>query len=221
MQLTRNQQRHWNWYTPQVFPNFRPVRLSRRAEPFDSEDFIFEIKHDGFRALAFIENGQCRLVSRNGNTFTRFTGLSEWIGERIRTDAVIDGEIACLDEAGRAMFNVLLFNRGECVFLAFDLLFLNGDDLRDLPLIERKRRLKRLVGRHKKGLLYVDHVERTGCALFQRMCALDLEGIVAKRKDAPYRATEKPSSHWIKIKNPDYTQSVGRADLFERSLVQG
>ena len=196
--------------------NPRPVRLSRRAQPFDSDDFIFEVKHDGFRALAFIEKGQCQFVSRNGNTFRRFTELSAWIGTRINVDAVIDGELACVDEAGRSMFNDLLFNRGGCVFLAFDLLFLNGEDLRDLPLIERKRRLKRVVGRHEKGLLYVDHVERTGCALFHRACALDLEGIVAKRKTARYRATEKPCPDWIKIKNPEYSQKEGREELFER-----
>jgi bifunctional non-homologous end joining protein LigD len=126
------------------------MRLSRRPEPFDSDDYIFELKIDGFRALAYIENGQCDLVSRNGNTFRNFKGLAEWIGDNLRAEnAVIDGEIAGIDDAGRSVFNDLLFRRRECLFFAFDLLHLNGEDLRGLPLIERKARLKRLLRRKR------------------------------------------------------------------------
>lgn len=193
-----------------------PIRLSRRSRPFDSSDFLYEIKHDGFRALAHIEHGKCELVSRNGNTFHRFNEVSDCLAKLRVESAVIDGEIACLDEHGRTLFNELMFSRGQCVFLAFDLLFLNGEDLCSLPLIERKRRLKKLIGRRKVGLLYVDHIEAKGSALFAQACRLDLEGIVAKRKDSSYRATEKPSPHWIKIKNPEYSQKEGREELFER-----
>jgi len=77
------------------------MRLSRRPEPFDSKDYIFELKIDGFRSLAYIENGQCELVSRNGNTFRNFKDLAQWIGDNLRVEnAVIDGEIACGDECG-------------------------------------------------------------------------------------------------------------------------
>lgn len=197
--------------------NLRPVRLSRRAKPFNSSEFIFEIKHDGFRSLAYLEDGKCDLVSRNGNAFRKFGALADWLASSLRIEsAVLDGEVACLDKHGRTIFTDLLFNRGACVLLAFDLLFLNGEDLRHVPLLQRKRRLKRLIGRRTEGILYVDHVEEQGCGLFDHACDLDLEGIVAKRKDAPYRATEKPSPHWIKIKNARYTQAEGRSELFER-----
>ena len=126
------------------------MRLSRRPEPFDHADWIFELKLDGFRSLAYIEDGQCDLVSRNGNTFHNFKHLAEWIGENLRVEsAVLDGEIACVDDSGRSVFNDLLFRRRECVFFAFDLLFLNGEDLRALPLIERKARLKQLLRRKR------------------------------------------------------------------------
>src|SRR5215470_8855035 len=134
------------------------MRLSRRSEPFDSEEFLYELKIDGFRALAYIETGQCDLVSGNGNTFRNFKALAQWIGQNLNVDnAVLDGEIACVDDSGRSLFNDLLFRRRECVFFAFDLLFLHGEDLRALPLIERKARLKRLRRRKGSPVLYVEH----------------------------------------------------------------
>src|SRR5215469_6170452 len=149
------------------------MRLSRRPEPFDSEEFIYELKIDGFRALAYVENGQCDLVSRNGNTFRNFKDLAQWIGENLRVEsAVLDGEIACVDDAGRSVFNDLLFRRRECVFFAFDLLFLNGEDLRTLPLIERKARLKQLLRRKGPPVVYVDHIEACGRQFFKKVCEL-------------------------------------------------
>ena len=101
------------------------------------------MKIDGFRALAYIENGQCDLVSQNGNTFRNFKALAQWIGDNLRVkNAVLDGEIACVDDSGRSVFNDLLLRRRECVFFASDLLFLNSEDLRALPLIERKARFE-------------------------------------------------------------------------------
>jgi bifunctional non-homologous end joining protein LigD len=179
------------------------MRLSRRSEPFDSDEYIFELKLDGFRSLVYIENGQCDLVSRNGNTFRNFKDLAQWIGGNLRVEnTVLDGEIACVDDLGRSVFNDLLFRRRECVFFAFDLLFLNGEDLRDLPLIERKARLKKLLRRKCSSVFYGDHIEAHGRQFFDKVCELDLEGIVAKRKTAAYRATDKPSPYYIKIKNP-------------------
>src|SRR5215831_13482417 len=162
-------------------PKFEPIRLSRRAEPFDSSDFIYEIKHDGFRAFASVKAGECQLISRNGNVFPGFRELSECIGQRFKVDAVLDGEIVVLDEYGRSQFDDLLFRRGVLYFYAFDLLFLDGEDLRPLPLVERKTRLRKLIRRGRSRLLYVDHIEREGCELFKRIYELDLEGIVAKR----------------------------------------
>jgi bifunctional non-homologous end joining protein LigD len=193
------------------------MRLSRRAEPFDSDQHIFELKIDGFRALLHIEAGQGQLISRNGNVFRGFADLAAWIAEHLRVEsAVIDGEIACVDDGGRPVFRDLLFRRRQCVFIAFDLLFLNGKDLRTLPLIERKTALKKLLRRKRSRILYLDHVESDGRLLFEQIIAMDLEGIVCKRKDSPYKVTEKPSRYWIKVKNSRYSQLEGREELFER-----
>jgi bifunctional non-homologous end joining protein LigD len=194
------------------------MRLSRRTQPFDSDQHIFELKIDGFRALAHIQAGKGELISRNGNTFRGFAELATWIAEHLRVgSAVLDGEIACVDELGRPVFRDLLFRRRECVFIAFDLLFLDGKDLRTLPLIDRKAVLKKLLRRKRSRILYLDHVEGDGRLLFEQIVALDLEGIVCKRKDSPYHFTEKPSRHWVKVKNPRYSQLEGREELFERT----
>ena len=78
--------------------NFRPIRLSRRPEPFDSDDYLYELKIDGFRALLHLEDGKGELVSRNGNMFRGFAELADWIAEHLKVeDAVLDGEIACIE----------------------------------------------------------------------------------------------------------------------------
>jgi bifunctional non-homologous end joining protein LigD len=194
------------------------MRLSRRSEPFDSDLFIYELKVDGFRALAHIDAGEGELVSRNGNTFHGFAELATWVAEHLRVEsAVLDGEICCLDEEGRPTFRDLLFRKRQCIFIAFDLLYLNGRDLRPLPLIERKAMLKRLIRRKRARMFYLDHVESDGRLLFEEVVKMDLEGIVCKRKDSPYWVTEKPSRYWIKVKNSRYSQLEGREELFERS----
>ena len=102
------------------------------------------------------------------------------------------------------------------MFIAFGLLYLNGKDLRTLPLIERKAMLKKLLQRKRSRILYLDHVESDGRLLFDQIVAMDLEGIVCKRKDSPYKVTEKPSRYWNKVKNSRYSQLEGREELFER-----
>jgi ATP-dependent DNA ligase len=85
-----------------------------------------------------------------------------------------------------------------------------------LPLIERKKLLKKLMKRKRSRILYLDHVEGDGRLLFEQIVAMDLEGILCKRKDSPYKVTERPSRYWIEVKNPRYSQSEGREELFER-----
>jgi bifunctional non-homologous end joining protein LigD len=103
-------------------------------------------------------------VSRNGNRrFHNFGTLEQWLGRQLRVqNAILDGEIVCLDETGRSIFKNVLFRRGACRFFAFDILWLNGEDLRTLPLVTRKARLKKLIGRRRSALLYVDHIEQSG-----------------------------------------------------------
>jgi bifunctional non-homologous end joining protein LigD len=161
-----------------------------------------------------IEDGQCRLISRNGNEFKSFSALNDVIAAEIKTQsAVLDGEIVCLDDGGKPQFRDLLFRRGEPRFIAFDLLWYEGEDLRYLPLIERKLRLRSVVLQRGERLLYCDHVEHDGEGLFRLTCEQDLEGIVAKHKHSRYLPNQ---ASWLKIRNRDYSQWVGREELFER-----
>ncbi len=127
-------------------------------------------------------------------------------------DAIIDGELVCLDAEGRSIFNELLHRKGPPTFYAFDLLYLNGRDLRQLPLVKRKLKLRQVIG--SSGLADVicgKYVEGRGVDLFNEVCQRNLEGVVAKRKTGKYAT----ASGWLKIKNPNYTQSEGRHELFD------
>jgi bifunctional non-homologous end joining protein LigD len=127
--------------------------------------------------------------------------------------AVIDGEICSLDKRGRPQFKNLMFHRGNppC-FFAFDLLTCDGKDLRTERLLDRKQELRRLLARPADSpLKYTEYIDGHGIALFQRVCELDLEGIVAKQKSAPY-VTEREQSTWFKILNRKYSQKDGREE---------
>ena len=113
-----------------------------------SSRFVYELKHDGFRALAYIRPGHCQLVSRRGNVYKSFGSLSAALG-KLDYEAVLDGEIVVLDAAGRSQFYELLRRRGEPVFYAFDCLSLDGRDLRPLPLIQRKKKLNDWICRRR------------------------------------------------------------------------
>ena len=179
-------------------------------------DWIYELKMDGFRALAVIEHGRAQLLSRNGHPFASFSALAESISDSLpNVTAVIDGEICSLDRRGRPQFKNLLFHRGNppC-FFAFDLLTCDGKDLRTERLLDRKQELRRLLARACAPLKYNEYIDGCGTALFKRVCELDLEGIVAKQKSAPY-VTERERSTWFKILNRKYSQKNGREELFE------
>jgi bifunctional non-homologous end joining protein LigD len=175
----------YSWVVP--LPIFQPLALDRARAAFSHPDWLFEIKWDGFRALARIDHGRCKLISRNGNEFQSFKPLSTGLGECLQAQsAILDGEIVCLDDHGKPQFSDLLFRRGEPRFIAFDLLWCDGQDLRYAPLIERKQRLRAVLPRDDERIIYCDHVEADGEQLFQLACENDLEGIVAKRKFDPY-----------------------------------
>jgi len=187
--------------------------LGRKPKPFDHPEWIYELKYDGFRALAIVEYGSCTLLSRNGHPFASFSELASRISYALMPRSVVmDGEIVCLDDKGRCQFNDLLFRRGDPCFVAFDLLQANGSDLRRERLIDRKHELKR-ISSGLSPLVFAEHIERSGIALFKKACELDLEGIVAKDGRAPYDAQQ---TTWFKIRNREYSQMVGREELFER-----
>src|SRR5215212_5621860 len=108
------------------------MRLSVHPEPFDDPDWLFELKYDGFSALAEIRHGTCRLISRNMNAYKRFDALCAEIANVVRKDCVLDGEIVCLDSEGKPQFYDLMRGRGAPAFVAFDVLSVGAEDLRSL-----------------------------------------------------------------------------------------
>jgi bifunctional non-homologous end joining protein LigD len=190
--------------------------LARLHAAFDHPDWLFELKYDGFRALAYVEAGAVRLVSRRGNVYKSFRDLCTGLAAALPVEAaVLNGEIVHLDTDGKPQFYDLLRRRTPQQFVAFDLLWLDGRDLRSLPLVERKRQLRAIVPARSSALLYCDHIATRGVELFERVCGLDLEGIVAKRKDGLYTPEE---TSWVKIKNPAYSEVEGRGELFEKGV---
>jgi bifunctional non-homologous end joining protein LigD len=189
-----------------------PMLATSIAEPFDGADWLFEIKWDGYRAIAFIENGRVRLVSRNQNELThRYPELSDLPKFVKAKNAILDGEVVALDEQGRPSFSLMQQRTGfrpggrrgvsnaevTVLYYAFDLLYLDGYDWRHVPLEERKKKLESvlLTG---DSLRYSDHYERQGKALFEIAKQKGLEGILAKKRDSIYQ--ERRSSEWLKIK---------------------
>lgn len=196
-----------------MLPRIQPINPTRIAEPFDHQDWFFELKHDGFRSLAYIENGACRLISRKQIVYKSFATLCTALTALPVKNAILDGELVCLGADGRSQFGELMRRRRQDVaYYAFDLLWADGEDLRQLPLVERKRRLRRLI-KARAGLLFAEQIQGKGVELFQAICARDIEGIVAKHRLGPYEA--KPVT-WFKVLNPDYTQKRGRREMFDR-----
>jgi bifunctional non-homologous end joining protein LigD len=171
------------------------MRLLRIPDAFDHPEFLFEPKLDGFRALAHIRGHRCELVSRNGHVFKSWPQLAEELAHAVRCrSAMLDGEICCLEPDGRTHFNKLLFRREWPYFYAFDLLMLDGKDLRGLPLLERKRRLLAIMPAVECRALYLDHLAARGRDLFRVACERDLEGVVGKWPRARIKQTvaERP-----------------------------
>lgn len=195
-----------------------PLPLGEVSEPFDNPEWIYELKYDGFRALAVIENGKCRFLSRHLHQLGGFDELSRGLRTEIKTsEAIFDGELAIVDEYGRCDFAAMMQGRrAEARYFAFDLLVDIGQDLRSLPLLTRKRRLHGLLQKRSVHILYVDHVIGCGEKLFDSVTGLDLEGIVAKRADSIYKPDDR-NPPWIKIKNKEYSQKEGRGELFNKA----
>ena len=136
---------------------------------------------------------------------------------KLRVESVaLDGEVVWLTETGVSDFDTLHSRRKDdwAMHLAFDILELDGTDLRDLPLVERKRRLKALLGRKGEDLQFVEHLEGDGAEIFTAACRLGLEGIVSKRADSTYKAG--PSKMWLKTKNRNHPALIRVAESFER-----
>ncbi|HTK95893.1 MAG TPA: non-homologous end-joining DNA ligase, partial [Terriglobales bacterium] len=192
-----------------------PMLATLVDAPFDDAQWLFEIKWDGYRAVAFLDAGACRLVSRNHNDFTAgFPEVAAAIPEAFSAPrAVLDGEIVALDAEGRPSFSLMQQRTGmdtgrrgrigivrrdvPIVFYAFDLLWLDGYSLARVALEDRKRLLHRLMRKHER-VHYSDHVLGQGNALFKVAQERALEGIIAKRRASCY--IQKRTREWLKIK---------------------
>jgi bifunctional non-homologous end joining protein LigD len=187
-----------------------PMLATLADHPFSDPNWLFEIKWDGVRALAWIDGGALALRARSGADITgRYPELASLPTALSVRQAVLDGEIAALDAHGRSDFERLqermhvrapaenLVSRVPVVFFAFDLLYCDGYDLRRSPLIERKQLLKRLLHTSEK-FRFSDHQLQHGRELFELARDTGLEGIVAKRLDSPY--VSERSMNWVKLK---------------------
>ena|SRR5579862_390970 len=189
----------------------------------------FEVKFDGYRALAYVHGGECRLLSRNGNDLTaRFSSLAKDIAKAVKSpDAVVDGEVCRLDERGRSSFSELQQGNGPLVYYAFDLLELDGGQLCDLPLTERKLRLPKLLDRRVSSVRLSESFD-DGPALLNAVKEQQLEGIMAKRADSRYLPGRR-TRDWLKIKAhgqqefvvAGYTRGAGRRAGTFGALVLG
>ena len=198
-------------------------------EPFDDKNWLYEIKWDGYRAIAEIENGNVRLYSRNGITFENSYTLVVQELKKIRADAVLDGEIVVLNDEGHPEFQLLQHYESNTHrpihYYVFDILFLNGHNTCELPLIERKELLQGII-KKSDVVKYSDHIVEKGIAFFNVSTEKNLEGIMAKKADSQYYIGKR-TNEWLKIKNnktqeaiiAGYTDPGGGARKYFGALV--
>jgi bifunctional non-homologous end joining protein LigD len=176
----------------------RPAKM-----PPAGTDWIHEIKHDGFRIVAYRDGDRVRLVTRNGFDFAdRFPLIVETIAALPVRSCVLDGEAIAVDDNGLSVFNLIRYRRQDhaVTLCAFDLLELDGEDMRRMPIETRKATLKGLLRRCHAGIGFNQHFAAGGVTVYRHACALGCEGIVSKRLGSPYNPGRV--DHWLKIKNP-------------------
>jgi ATP-dependent DNA ligase len=192
--------------TPHPIGFIPPCLPSKVTRPPSGPLWVHEIKHDGYRLMVRWDGQRVRCFTRDGYDWAdRLPSIVEAARSMTKTTCLIDGEAVILNDEGASDFQALR-GRGrgsEVVLIAFDLLEQDGEDLRDLPLIKRKRRLKKLFGLTEawRAIQYGDHLTGNGAVVFDHVSRMGLEGIVSKRLDSPYRSG--PSKTWLKSKNPE------------------
>jgi bifunctional non-homologous end joining protein LigD len=183
---------------------FEPCLPRPAKQPPAGTGWIHEIKHDGFRILAHRPGRAVRLMSRNGHDLAgRFPQIVQAMHSLPVQSCVIDGEAIVTNDKGLAVFDLLREHRHGvgAELCAFDMIELDGEDLRLTRIEERKRALAKLLGRFQPGIVVNEYFEGDGAIIYKHACTLGCEGIVSKRLGTPYRAGR--SAHWLKIKNPD------------------
>ncbi len=171
--------------------------------PFSSKDWIFEIKWDGYRAIAEVNKSNISLYSRNGNSFNDSYPIVVNALKKLNINAVLDGEIVIADKNGKSNFQLLQHYKStsnhQIQFQVFDVLSINGEDTCGIPLIDRKKLLKQLLDKKNDIIKYSDHIAEKGKDFFEIASKNDLEGIIAKKADSLYYPGVR-TSVWLKIK---------------------
>jgi bifunctional non-homologous end joining protein LigD len=187
---------------------FIPPCIPTRAYKVPSgHGWVHEVKHDGYRLQVRRDGDAVRLFTRRGYDWTDHYPAIAATAAILRLSRArsftLDGEAVVTGADGVAVFDALHRRRKvtDAMLYAFDLLELNGEDMRGLPLGERKVRLERLLSRSRTGIVFNEHTDQDGATVFQHACKLGLEGIVSKKLSAPYRSGR--STDWLKVKNPD------------------
>ncbi|HEY5540779.1 MAG TPA: DNA ligase D [Coriobacteriia bacterium] len=191
---------------PTPFPATVDLELATLVDrPPDGEEWVAEVKYDGYRVVLALDGGQARAFTRSHADWSdRFSGLTRAAAQLPASSAVIDGEAVVFDAQGVSRFELLQKELGQhpekVAFAAFDLLYLNGYDLRDLPLTQRKELLRDLLAEQPATapIRYADHVAGGGAEFYRHACLADLEGIVCKRANSPYAPGR--GREWVKIK---------------------
>jgi bifunctional non-homologous end joining protein LigD len=179
----------------------QPMLATLTDAPFDDPEWVFEDKYDGFRMVTKTEGAKVTLYSRNGKIISHSYIEVARALEGVKGDAVIDGELVALDAKGVSHFQLLqnaLRNEARLQYCAFDIMFQDGEDLRGLPLLERKKRLRAILPRHKL-IAFSRHRRTFGTKFFEQARRRGLEGIMAKRADSAYVSGAR-SADWFKIK---------------------
>jgi bifunctional non-homologous end joining protein LigD len=183
-------------------PRFEPCLPRSADRPPGGTGWIHEIKHDGFRILAHRLGRGTRLITRNGRDLAdRFPLAAEAIEALPVRSCVIDGEAIVCDDDGLAVFDLIRGHgrNASAILCAFDLLEVDGEDVRREPIENRKRRLAELLRQPHDGIALNEHFGGEGAIIYKHACSLGCEGIVSKRLGSPYRAGR--SGHWLKVKN--------------------
>ncbi len=197
--------------TGQLSEYLRPMLAKLGDGPFDADDWVFEQKLDGYRAIAEANKGTVRLYSRNGKDFEKtYKSIFQTL-EKIKHEAILDGEIVVLNSKGVPDFNMLqnykTTQKGTLRYYVFDLLFLNGENTTVLPLLDRKTLLKQLLDGQFDEIVYCDHVVGKGKDFFKKTVRQGFEGIMAKKANSLYLLDSR-SSDWLKIKSQNTADAI-------------
>jgi bifunctional non-homologous end joining protein LigD len=187
-----------------------PMLASVAPTPFNDRGWVFEIKWDGYRAIAECGKKKLRFYSRNGIDFTDYYPAITQALKKIEQDVILDGEVVVLNEKDLPDFQKLQHYQenlnSPIIYYVFDLLSIKGRSIEDLPLIDRKKLLKQVL-KNNKTIRYCDHIEETGVEFLARAKEQGLEGIMGKKKDSIYSEGYR-SKEWLKIKNVQSTEAV-------------